>query len=190
MKTIILAGCLVLLMLLLLSCDDNGSAVQQAYHKGTEDAIREVQNKVQYSKQLLMMEIQPTLLIGAVIVLLVTFYGDIIAERLREKLVAKLGLTPARQAMLLTVGYLLICAVLAGWSLARCGTEWSFPVLLLLIGSSGVFFAGYLPSLFKAEERETRRLALSKIKMLLFAAAVILAIHELLAADGWLRLPG
>ena len=38
--------------------------------------------------------------------------------------------------------------------------------------------------------QEPRRLALSRIKLLVFACAVILAIHELLASDGWLRLPG
>jgi len=38
-------------------------------------------------------------------------------------------------------------------------------------------------------DSEPRRLALSRIKLLLFACAVILAIHELLAAGGILRLP-
>ena len=106
-----------------------------------------------------------------------------------EKLVAELGLTPARQATLLTAGYLLICSVLAGWSMARCGIAWAFPVLLLITGATAVFFRDYLPSLFQTA-KEPRRLALSRIKLLVFACAVILAIHELLAADGWLRLPG
>ena len=75
-------------------------------------------------------QIQPTLLIGAIIVLLVTFFGDYIAERFQEKLVEKLELTPARQARLLTAGFMFICAVLAGWSMARCGIEWALPVLL------------------------------------------------------------
>jgi hypothetical protein len=201
MKAAILSGVAALLMLLILSCGDGRAArqaeqmavqraVNQAYRQGADDAIREVQNKVQQGKQQLMGEIQPTLLIGAIMVLLVTFYGDVIAEKLREKLVAELGLTPARQAILLAVGYLIICAALAGWSMQRCGAEWSFPVLLLLTGATGVFFVGYLPSLFKVEERETRRLALSRIKLLLFAVGVILTIHELLASDGLIRLPG
>jgi hypothetical protein len=164
-------------------------AVNQAYRKGAADAVRQIQIQAEQGKQKLMQQIQPTLLIGAIMVLLVTFYGDVIAERFREKLVKKLELTPARQAMLLTVGYFVICLALAGWSLQRCGAEWSFPVLLLLTGATGVFFVGYLPALFKVEEREARRLALSKIKLMMFAACVILAVHELLASDGLLRLP-
>jgi hypothetical protein len=42
--------------------------------------------------------------------------------------------------------------------------------------------------LFKVEENEARRLALSKIKLLMFVACVIMTIHELLASDGLLRL--
>ena len=56
--------------------------------------------------------------------------NDLIAEKFREKLVAELELTPARQAMLLTAGYLLICSLLAGWSMARCGIEWALPPLV------------------------------------------------------------
>ena len=63
------------------------------------------------------------------------------------------------------------------------------PVLLLLTGAATAFFTGYLPLLFQMA-KEPRRLALSRIKLLLFAACVILAVHELLASDGWLRLPG
>jgi hypothetical protein len=122
-------------------------------------------------------------------VLLITFYGDYIAERFREKLVAELGLTPARQAMLLTAGFLLICAILAGWSIYRCGAELVGRYLLLLTGAATAFFTGYLPSLFQPS-MEVSRLALSRIKLLVFAVCVILAIHELLASDGWLRLPG
>jgi hypothetical protein len=77
----------------------------------------------------------------------------------------------------------------AGWSIYRCGIAWALPVLLLLTGAATAFFTGYLPSLFQTA-KEPRRLALSRIKLLVFACAVILAIHELLASDGWLRLPG
>lgn len=181
-----------LLIAALVSCDDEEAkvraAVQQAYRKGAADALREVQDKVQQSKQQLMRQIQPTLLTGAVIVLLLAFFGDVIAERLREKLVLELELTPERQRAIISGGYLLFSAVIAICSLVRCGAEWSFPVIMLLSGATGVFFIGYLPVLFKPEEREVRRLALAKIKLLLFAACVILAIHELLADDGWLRL--
>ena len=195
MKTAIMLV-LAALLLLMLSCGDGGAArqveqlaVQQAYQKGAADTVRQIQIQAEQRKQQLMQQIQPTLLIGAIMVLLVTFYGDVIAERFREKLVAELGLTPARQAMLLTAGYLLICSVLAGWSMARCGIAWAFPVLLLITGATAVFFRDYLPSLFQMA-KEPRRLALSRIKLLVFACSVILAIHELLASDGWLRLPG
>ncbi len=177
MRTVILSILAIMLMLTMASCDRDA------------DAVRQMQIQAEQRKQQLMQQIQPTLLIGAIMVLLVTFYGDVIAERFREKLVAELGLTPARQAMLLTAGYLLICSVLAGWNMARCGIAWALPVLLLLTGATGVFFVGYLPSLFKMAQ-EPRRLALSRIKLLVFACSVILAIHELLASDGWLRLPG
>ena len=182
----------VLLILLFVSCGDNEAVtrqtVQLAYRQGADDAILELQKQVQQTKQQLMAQLQPKLLIGAVIVLLVTFFGDFIAERIRERLVRILKFTPKRQAILLSCGYLLICAVLAAWSLYRGGAIWSLPVMLLLTGATGVFFIGYLPSLFLSAP-ESRRLALSKIKLLLFAACVILAIHELLASDGWLRLP-
>jgi hypothetical protein len=36
---------------------------------------------------------------------------------------------------------------------------------------------------------EVRRLAMTRIKLLMFAAGVILAVHELLATDGILKLP-
>ena len=177
MKAAIMLALAALLMLLMLSCGDGLAArqaeqlaVQQAYRKGAADTVRQIQIQAEQSKQKLMQQIQPTLLIGAIMVLLVTFYGDVIVERFREKLVAELGLTPARQAILLTVGYLLICSVLAGWNMARCGIAWALPVLLLLTGATGVFFVGYLPSLFKMAQ-EPRRLALSRIKLLVFACA-------------------
>lgn len=188
MKTLLLSALTLLLLLTMMSCDENQSAVQQAYRQGGADAIREVQAKVSQSKQQLMRQIQPTLLIGAIIVLLVTFFGDIIAERFREKLVSELMLTPERQAAILSGIYLLICGVIAIWSISRCGSEWSLPVLLLLTGATAVFFIVYLPSLFQPA-KEPRRLALSRIKLLIFAACVILAVHELLASDGLLRLP-
>ena len=117
-----------------------------------------------------------------------TFFGDIIAERCREQLVLEFGLTPEKQAMLLSCGYLLLGAILVFWCMDRCSAAWSLPVMVLLAGSTAVFFSSYLPSLFQPA-KELRRLALSKIKLLLFAVCVILAIHELLAADGMLRLP-
>ncbi len=187
MRTLLLLVSASLLLLTLASCDDN-QAVRQAYQKGAADAIQEVQARVGQSKQQLMGELQPTLLIGAIIVLLLAFFGDVIVEKFREQLVKELALTPERQAAWLSGGYLLICAVMTIWSLARCGTAWSFPVLLLLVGATGVFFSAYLPTLFQSA-KEPRRLALSRIKLLMFAACVILAVHELLAADGILRLP-
>ena len=183
MKIVILSVLTAMLLLTMASCG------QDEYHRGAADAVRQMQIQAEQSKNELMGKIQPTLLIGAIMVLLVTFYGDVIVERFREKLVAELGLTPARQAILLTVGYLLICSVLAGWSMARCGIAWALPVLLLITGATAVFFRDYLPSLFQAA-KEPRRLALSRIKLLMFAVCVILAVHELLASDGWLRLPG
>ena len=187
MKAAILSGLAALLILLLSSCGED-EAVQEAYRKGAADAIQEVQNKVEQSKQQLMGEIESTLLIGAIVVLLLTFFGDIIAERCREQLVAEFGLTPDKQAALLSCGYLLLCAILSLWCLDRCSAAWSLPVMVLLAGSTAVFFSSYLPSLFQPM-KEPRRLALSKIKLLLFAVCVILAVHELLAADGMLRLP-
>ena len=188
MKAAILSGLAALLILLLSSCGGEDDAVQQAYRQGAADAILEVQNKVEQSKQQLMGEIESTLLIGAIIVLLVTFFGDVLVERCREQLVAEFGLTPEKQAMLLSCGYLLLGAILALWCLDRCSAAWALPVMVLLAGSTAVFFSSYLPSLFQPA-REPRRLALSKIKLLLFAVCVILAVHELLAADGMLRLP-
>ena len=188
MKAVILSGLAALLILLLSSCGDQDEAVQQAYRQGAADAIQEVQNKVEQSKQQLMVEIESSLLIGAIIVLLVTFFGDYIAERCREQLVLEFGLTPEKQAMLLSCGYLLLGAILVFWCIDRCSAAWALPVMVLLAGSTAVFFTGYLPSLFQPE-KEPRRRALSKIKLLLFAVCVILAVHELLAADGMLRLP-
>ena len=188
MKAVILSGLAALLILLLSSCGDQDEAVKEAYQKGAADAILEVQNKVEQSKQQLMGEIESTLLIGAIIVLLVTFFGDIIAERCREQLVAEFNLTPDKQAALLSCGYLLLCAILALWCMDRCSAAWNLPVMVLLAGSTSVFFSSYLPSLFQPV-KEPRRLALSKIKLVLFAVCVILAVHELLAADGMLRLP-
>ena len=66
--------------------------------------------------------------------------------------------------------------------------EVDVPVLLLLTGAATAFFTGYLHSLFQPS-REVSRLALSRIKLLVFACSMILAIHELLASDGLLRLP-
>jgi hypothetical protein len=60
--------------------------------------------------------------------------------------------------------------------------------MLLLSGASAVFFFGYIPTLF-GTEREVRRLAMTRIKLLMLAAGVILAVHELLASDGILKLP-
>jgi hypothetical protein len=119
MRTVILSILAIMLMLRMASCDRDA------------DAVRQMQIQAEQRKQQLMQQIQPTLLIGAIMVMLVTFYGDVIAERFREKLVAELGLTPARQAMLLTAGYLLICSVLAGWSMARCGIAWAMPFSLI-----------------------------------------------------------
>lgn len=186
MKTAILSVLTSTLMLALVSCDSR----EEAYRQGGADAVRQMQIHAEQSKQQLMQQIQPTLLTGVIFLLLVTFFGDTIVEGVREKLVATLSITPAKQAMLLTFGYLFICSALAIWSILRLGEAWAMPVMVLMAGSTAVFFSRYLPMLFKPENREARRLALSKIKLLLFAVAVILTIHELLAADGLIRFPG
>jgi hypothetical protein len=192
MKTIMLVIAAAILLLLVTSCDDNKAtvrnAVQQAYQQGAADAIREVHNKVEQGKQQLMGEIQPKLLIGAIIVLLITFFGDTIAEKLREQLVTEFQLTPEKQSVLLSCGFLLLCSIIGIWSLNRCTSAWSLPIMLLLSGASAVFFFSYIPTLF-GTEREVRRLAMTRIKLLMFAAGVILAVHELLASDGILKLP-
>jgi hypothetical protein len=173
-----------MLMLTMASCGRD-----EAYRQGAADAVRGMQIQAEQSKQQLMQQIQPTLLTGVIFVLLVTFFGDTIVERLKERVVAALSMGPIKQAILLTLGYLFLCAVLAIWSMARCGAAWALPVLLLMAGSTAVFFRDYLPALFKTAQ-EPRRLALSRIKLLMFAACVILAVHELLASDGWLKLLG
>ena len=71
MKAVILSGLAALLILLLSSCGDQDEAVKEAYQKGAADAILEVQNKVEQSKQQLMGEIESTLLIGAIVVLVI-----------------------------------------------------------------------------------------------------------------------
>ena len=185
-----------LLIAALVSCDDEEAkvkaavqqAVNQAYRQGAADAIRDVQNTVEQSKQQLRSRLQPNLFIGALVVLALTFFADTIAERIRETLVVELELTPERQENLAGIGYSLLCGGITIWSLARCGVIWSLPVLLLLAGATAVFFTGYLPALHQPAS-EPRRLALSRIKLLLFAVAVILTIHELLASDGLIRLP-
>ena len=176
---------LPLLMMFMASCGDD----RAAYRRGADDAVRSIQNHAMQSKQQLRDRLQPSLFIGALFVLAVTFFGDVIAERLRDELVARLDLTPERQESLAGIGYALVCGVIAVWSLARCGVNWALPVVMLLAGATAVFFTGYQPALHQPAN-EPRRLALSKIKLLLFACAVILAVHELLASDGWLRLPG
>ena len=191
MKSLFLWVLPVLLIAVLVSCDDEEAKVraevQQAYQHGAADAIHEVQNKVSQSKQQLRGRIQPNLFIGALFVLAVAFFGDVIVERLREELVARLDMTPERQESLAGIGYSLLCGGIAIWSLARCGIVWSLPVFMLMAGATAVFFSTYLPALHQPSN-EPRRLALSRIKMLLFAVGVILAIHELLAADGLIRL--
>lgn len=183
MRKVILSVMTIMLLLTMASCGRD-----EAYRRGAADAVREMQTKAEQSKQQLMQQIQPTLLTGVIFVLLVTFFGDTIVEMLREKLVAMLSMGPVKQAILLTLGYIFLCAVLVLWSMGRCGAAWAMPVLLLMAGSTAVFFRDYLPALFQTAT-EPRRLALSRIKLLMFAACVILAVHELLASDGWLRLP-
>jgi hypothetical protein len=119
-------------------------------------------------------EIQPKLLIGAIIVLLITFFGDTIAEKLMEQLVAEFQLTPEKQSVLLSCGLLLLCSIIGIWSLNRCTAAWLLPIMLLLSGVAAVFFFGYIPTLF-GTERESRHLAMTRIKLLMFAAGVILA---------------
>ena len=189
MKTLLLTALALMLLLTMASCDEDQSAVQQAYQQGAANAIQELQNQVRQSKQQLKNKLQPKLFTGAIIVLLVTFFGDIFVERVREKLAVELELTPERQAKLVGGGYALLCAVISIWSLCRCGTVWSQPVFMLLTGATAVFLLGYLPALLRSE-MNPRRLAMYKIKLLLFAVGVILTIHELLDPGGMIRLPG
>lgn len=176
---------LPLLMLFMASCGDD----QAAYRRGADDAVRSIQNHALQSKQQLRDRLQPNLFIGALFVLALTFFGDVIAERLREELVVRLDLTPERQESLAGIGYALLCGGITIWSLARCGVVWSLPVFMLLAGATMVFFTGYLPALHQPAS-EPRRLALSRIKLLLFAVGVILTIYELLAPAGLVHLPG
>ena len=81
------------LLLFLASCGDDHAA----YRRGADDAVRSIQNHALQSKQQLRDRLQPNLFIGALVVLVLTFFGDVIAERLRDELVARLDLTPERQ---------------------------------------------------------------------------------------------
>ena len=176
---------LPLLMMFMASCGDDHAA----YRRGADDAVRAIQDHALQSKQQLRDRLQPSLFIGAFFVLAVAFFADAIVERIRDKLVVELELTPERQESLAGIGYSLLCGFITIWSLARCGIIWSLPVFMLMAGATAVFFTGYLPALHQPAN-EPRRLALSRIKMLLFAVGVILAIHELLAPAGLVHLPG
>ncbi len=104
MKTLLLTALALMLLLTMASCDEDQSAVQQAYQQGAANAIQELQNQVRQSKQQLKDKLQPKLFTGAIIVLLVTFFGDVFVERVREKLAVELELTPERQAKLVGGG--------------------------------------------------------------------------------------
>jgi hypothetical protein len=122
----------------------------------------------------------------SVLLVAVTLFGAKAADYARRTLCRIFHVPLKTQVTLAKAAYALITPGTLATSFCLCGLRMTLPVAVLLAGSV-VPFMQYLDAL-KADDRNARRLSLTKIKTLFFYSLTIMLLSQILSDTGFMAL--
>ncbi len=191
-NALLTAGAVLVLLVVMPSCGDSGggggsdaqTVVRQAYAKGYGDAIDKVRSAARQAKSVAREKVMPTLILGSIIAALLTLHGATVTEYARRRLGDMLHLTVEKHLILAEALYAACVLVVALTGLWRYGVKPSIPVAALLAGTIPAFKD--LLAAIRTDDPPSRRMAIGKIKSLLFLCAVVFMVYEILSDGGLL----
>ncbi len=174
-------------VLLLISCDKQDShkeAFATGYQQGYAAAIKKLEQQGRNFRSQLRESLSDKLLVFSAIAVILTLFGDNVAERFRNWISRTFHWSKSAQVKAALTAYLALTGFITGWTLCTFGLWEAVPVILLLIGTTYPFII-YIKGL-QQDDRNQRRIALTKIKALLFMALVLLMLYQLLYGAGFM----
>ena len=189
----IISVAVILLLLVVTSCgpseDEIGNAVQKAYQQGLAEgarkAVAEISNAGNSFRGDLRDKMEGRLIAFSIVAVLLSLVGANIADWFRVEISGMFHLSVQQQLVIVKWTYGILCAgfVVVGMS-ADTAAFWP---LAILLGGSVFPFWEYLSAL-KAGDKIQMKIAVSKVKSLLFMALVIVIIYRILGDGGLLGL--
>ncbi len=188
-KRIMTFGLVLIGLLSLLSCGPSegeiNQAVQTAYQQGLEEGARkavvEITNVGDSFRSDLRAKMEGRLILFSSVAVVLTLFGAGIAEWLRTEISGMFHLTVEQQLAVArwTYGILAVGLMVVGLS-ADTASFW--PLAILLVGSFIPFWE-YVEAL-TAGDRPRMKIAISKVKNLLFLCLVVVVIFRILGDSG------
>ncbi len=188
-KRIMTFGLVVLGLLSLLSCgpseSDVSQAVQTAYRQGLAEgarkAVSEISNAGDSFRGDLRAKMEGKLIVFAVAAVVLTLFGAGIADWVRTEISGMFHLSVEQQVKIAQWSYGILAAglLLAGVS-ADTASFW--PLAILLSGSMFPFME-YVSAL-RAGDKPRMKIAITKVKNLLFMSLVVVVIFRILGDSG------
>jgi hypothetical protein len=175
---------------MLLSCNDNGEDAKAAYirgvNRGAKNAVMRLEQEGKAMRLKMRNRLARQLLPLSVFLVVVTLFGAKAADYARGKLCAVFRVSLAMQLILAKAAYAAIMPGTLAASFYFCGIRMTLPVLVLLAGSI-IPFMQYLDAL-KNNDRDARRLSLTKIKTLFFYSLTIMLLSQILSDTGFMAI--
>ncbi len=180
---------IILLVLAVTSCgpseDEIGNAVQTAYRQGLAEgarkAVAEITNSGDSFRGGLRAKMEDRLIAFSIVAVLLSLVGANIADWFRVEISGMFHLSVQQQLVIVKWVYGIIVAglVVVGMS-ADTAAFWPLGILL---GGSVIPFWEYLSAL-RAGDKVRMKIAVSKVKSLLFLALVVVIIFRILGDSG------
>lgn len=189
--TVLIITCAIC-SLLLCSCDDESETVYKegyengvqegvniGYEKGIEDAIKNIKNKTDNTRNLLKDTISKKMFWGAIILVLMTLFGPKLIDNFRIKFSGYFKIPIEIQ--IIGAIWLYCSAILFAfiWMAVYLPASINIPILILLAGTIYPFWFKYIPAL-KQDDKMARRLNMAKVKSLSFIVLVIFMVFHIL----------
>lgn len=180
---------MIILLLAVTSCGPSeseiGNAVQKAYQQGLAEgarkAVAEITNAGSSFRGDLRAKMKSRLIAFSIVAVLLSLIGANIADWLRTEISGMFHLSVQQQLVLARWMYGILCAGLMTVGVSA-DTASFWPQAILLVGSAIPFWE-YLEAL-RAGDKVRMKIAVSKVKSLLFLALVIVIIYRVLGDNG------
>ena len=185
----IMSVAIIILLLVVTSCGPSESEIDQAVHtayqqglaEGARKAVAEISNAGDSFRGDLRAKMESRLIAFSIVAVLLSLVGANIADWLRTEISGMFNLTVQQQLVIARWIYGILAAGLMVVGLSADSA--SFWPLAILLGGSVIPFWEYLAAL-RAGDKTQMKIAISKVKSLLFLALVIVIIYRILGDSG------
>ncbi len=185
----IMSVAIIILLLVVTSCGPSESEIDQAVHtayqqglaEGARKAVAEISNAGDSFRGDLRAKMESRLIAFSIVAVLLSLVGANIADWFRVEISGMFRLTVQQQLVIARWIYGIIAAGLMVVGLSADSAAF-WPLAILLLGSAIPFWE-YLEAL-RAGDKVRMKIAVSKVKSLLFMALVVVIIFRILGAGG------